>query len=184
MQEYKLTLAKRSLALAALLVVVFMTASNTLLGFRRLSLNGNSSWGSVVVGAAVVGAIYLIMDPSFFLPFLGETVLPPSVLTKATPQDATLTVAVGPAPAGATHAVYWAAATSNAVVGNPADAYAGFKNAGVVPIQAGMAVLALTCPAPYTVPGGRTLSRHVHYRWVFASGMLSKVHTENVLCST
>lgn len=182
MQEYKTQLLKRALAFAAIFTVVFFNAGKTLFGINRMTLDATSSWGPMVVAAAVVGAVYLALEKSTFLPFLSETVLPPSVLNVSAPTEATMNVTVGPAPNGASHAVYWAASPAASVVPNPMDAYSGFKNAGVVAVVGSAATLPLVCPASYQVPGGKTLDRHVHYRWVFPSGMLSKVYTEQVVC--
>jgi hypothetical protein len=174
LKTFKQRLMARWAALAAVLLLVLGQALATFAGIRR-TLPG---WWMTL--AATLGMLYLILDKTTFLPFLGETALPPSVLRVATPTEATIDVTVK-APRRATHVVYWAAASTGEIVPTPQAAYDGFANAGVVPVVNGTAVLPLQCPAPYKVRG-KTLKKHVHYRAVYPDGILGRVQTQNILC--
>ena len=169
-------LLARNTALFFVFALVFASAGSKLVGWKSLTP------GRWLIALALVGMIYLCMDKSTFLPFLGETVLPPSVLRVSTPAESTIDVTVS-APRNATHVIYWAAAPSMTTIVNPTEAYAGFKNAGVVQVIGGRAVLALLCPSRYKVPmKGKALDKHVHYRFVYPDGILSDVKTEKLKC--
>ena len=117
-----------------------------------------------------------------YLPFLGPSAIPTSVLKVGSPSDASVAIAID-APAGATHVVYWAAKPSTLPVDTPGAAYVGFTNAGVVPVAGGRATLRLACPGVYKVgPTHRVIPRHVHFRYVFGNGSMSSVKTRPVAC--
>jgi hypothetical protein len=140
-----------------------------------------SRWARLVTVVALVGAVYLGTSRDFYMPFLGPTVVPTSVLHVATPKDSTVAMAVD-APKGATHAMYWAAGPTSVPCNSPAIAYRGFNNAGIVRVAGGRATLRLACPGVYKVGWGRVLPRHVHYRFIFENGVTSGVHTARVNC--
>lgn len=174
LKTFKQRLMARWAALAAVVLLVLGQALSTFAGIRRAA----PGWWMTL--AATVGLLYLIVDKTTFLPFLGETALPPSVLKLSTPGEATIQVTVK-APRRATHVVYWAAASTGEIVPTPQAAYEGFSNAGVVPVVNGTAVLALQCPSGYKVRN-KTLKKHVHYRAVYPDGILGRVQTQNILC--
>lgn len=176
LKTFKQRLMARWAALAAVVLLVLGQALSTFAGIRRTA----PGWWLTLL--ATVGLLYLLMDKTTFLPFLGETALPPSVLRVATPTEATIDVTVK-APRRATHVVYWAAASTGEILPTPQAAYDGFSNAGVVQVINGTAVLPLQCPSAYKVPmGNKTLTKHVHYRAVYPDGILGRVQTQNVLC--
>lgn len=176
LKTMKQRLIARWVALALVFAVVFGSAGEKILGIRKLS---PGYWLTLL---ASIAALFLILQKTTFLPFLGETVLPPSVLKVASPTESTFNVTVK-VPGRATHVVYWAAGPAGTVVPNPMDAYAGFTNAGVVPVINGTATLPIMCPAAYKVPmKSKVLDKHVHYRAVFSEGMLGEVKTQKVLC--
>jgi hypothetical protein len=176
LKTMKQRLMARWAALAFVFLVVFGTAGDKLLGFRKVA---PGFWVTIL---GTVGALFLLMQKTTYLPFLGETILPPSVLKLAAPTEATFDVTVK-VPGRATHVIYWAAGPATTIIPNPTDAYAGFTNAGVVPVINGTATLPVMCPAAYKVPMKSTpLDKHVHYRAVFPEGILGDVNTENILC--
>lgn len=176
LKTYKQRLMARWAALAAVILLVFGQALGTFAGIRRAA----PGWWLTLLGTA--GLVYILMDKTTFLPFLGETVLPPSVLRVATPTESTIDVTVK-APRRATHVVYWAAASKGDIIPTPQAAYDGFSNAGVVAVVNGTAVLPLQCPAAYKVPmRNKTLPKHVHYRAVYPDGFLGRVQTQNIMC--
>ena len=131
---------------------------------------------------AVLGGLVLAVDRATYLPFLGETVLPNTVLLSTTPTFAfsdgyTVSKILKP-PANATHVIYWAASRDGK---SPGDAYAGFQNAGVEKI-AGPSVR-IRLPAPpgaYSIGKGALIKRHLHYRYAYPNGMLGPVHTKYI----
>lgn len=175
MEEFKSYIMKRG---AALLIILYLVLASSLNAFLKLRVFAP---GPLTIALALLASIYLLSDArALFLPFLGETVMPPSVLRLATPTDSTIDVSV-PALPGATHAIFWAANPSTKVVMDPVQAYEGFKNAGVVAVQAGTAVFPLYCPGPYAVRN-MSLPKHLHYRFVFPNGILSRVFSRDVEC--
>lgn len=146
-------------------------------------LDGAGAFMTVALALAIVAMSRLVFDRDTWLPFLGECVVPPSVITDTyTPNDATLEYRVT-VDAGASRVTYWASESGAGVAANPQDAYNQFKNAGVVKVNKidGSAVLKLRCPAQYKVHG-RPLPRHVHYRAIYDSGIMGSVQTENISC--
>jgi len=125
-------------------------------------------------------AIYLIFFTKFhtFLPFLDRTVMPPSLLLLSEQADTNTQVTIN-----AHHAVkvmYWAAhADTQLVEENPTDAYGAYENVGIAAVSNHKAVLKLKCPTAYQVDHlyKKTLPKHVHYRLIYANGVISKVHT-------
>ena len=141
----------------------------------------NSRWGRLVVLVAMVGAVSVGFDRNLYLPFLGATAMPPSVLKLGVPDNATLAVSVD-VPKDVSYVMYWAANPSLLPSSNPKDAYSKFTNAGVVQATQGRVTLRLQCPGGYRVGWGRLLPRHVHYRYVYNNGMASEVKTAYVTC--
>lgn len=149
------------------------------------SFGGNpfaSRWARLVSLVALVGAVYLGSNRDFYMPFLGPTIVPTSVLKLGTPSDATVAVSID-APKNATHVIYWAATPAAMPFDSPMAAYRGFNNAGVVEVAAGRATLRVACPGTYKMGWGRLLPRHLHYRYIFENGVLSAVKTASVTCS-
>lgn len=142
----------------------------------------SSKWARLVTVIGLVGAVYVGTNRDFYMPFLGPTVVPTSVLKVGTPMDATVAVSVD-APANATHVMYWAATPSTMPSDDPMGAYRGFNNAGVVEVAGGRATLRVACPGTYKVGWGRLMPRHLHYRYVFSNGALSAVKTASVTCT-
>ena len=161
---------------------LMMVLTTLLAAFQTFGANPlGSRWARLVVILSLVGAVYLGFNRDFYMPFLGPTVIPTSVLKLGTPADATVSVSID-VPKTATHVIYWAATPSTAPQDNPMAAYRGFKNAGVVEAAGGRATLRVACPGTYKVGWGRLVPRHLHYRCVFANGSLSAVKTASVTC--
>jgi uncharacterized membrane protein YuzA (DUF378 family) len=125
-----------------------------------------------------LAAVTMVFHRDTYLPFLGETVFPSSVLHNQTPAGATRTVVVKVKPL--TKVVFWASEPGD---GNSLDkkffdlAYGNYQNAGVVQANnKGEAILKVREPQSYNVPF-QTLDPHVHYRSVDSSGILGPVKT-------
>lgn len=139
-------------------------------------------FGTVLLLLTVASSLYIALDRDSYLPFLGECVLPPSVLAAKTPQDAAFTVDVI-VPDGATHVMYWASESGAGLAADPYDAYGNYANSGIVQAGSnGKASLAVRCPRQYAVRG-KTLPRHVHYRAIYKSGVAGPVQTTQVTCA-
>jgi len=122
-----------------------------------------------------LSALYVGLSRDTYLPFLGPTVLPCSILTERVPDKADLKVRII-APVGK-KVLYWAA--------NPGpkdstktwqSAYGTYENAGVaIAGEDGSALLQVQRPQSYWVPPGRKLEPHVHYRICSDNGMMGPV---------
>ncbi len=130
----------------------------------------------ILVGVA---ALSIAFNRDTYLPFLGETVLPCSIIPERTPPGATKELKV-PAPVGA-KVLYWAAEPAMEGLKNIPDwqtAYAQYENAGVtVADSTGMATLKVRAPQAYTVPFKGRLEPHIHYRICSNTGMMGRIKT-------
>jgi uncharacterized membrane protein YuzA (DUF378 family) len=110
-----------------------------------------------------LAAVKLAIKRDLWLPFLGESVLPGSLIPlKDVFGDTTVDVKVKPN----TRVAYWASLPQeNGKTPLVHEAYGDFKNAGVVlSDKDGIARLTVNKGTSYIVPSGREISRHVHYR--------------------
>ena len=124
------------------------------------------------IGMLSVLAI-LAIDKATWLPFLGQAAMPVSLFQPSIPSGANQSIEV-PAPPGARRVVYWASSHANAR--HPSDAYAGYRNAGVSDVVDGVAVMNIRSPHEYSIRGKR-IPKHIHYRFIYAHGLLSDVKT-------
>jgi len=133
----------------------------------------------LLVGAS---ALYLLFAPNVrtFLPFLGKTVFPPSLLLLSEQAGTNATVIVN-APQ-AIKVAYWAAHQDEGnVESDPMKAYNSYENIGVAAVVDGKATLKLKCPTEYKVKKGMIkLPRHVHYRLIYDNGVISEVFTSKL----
>jgi uncharacterized membrane protein YuzA (DUF378 family) len=124
-------------------------------------------------------ALAIMFDRDTYLPFLGQTVMPCSILVDKTPADATAKVIVTAAPGS--KVLFWAAEPAlDSLKDVPTwdVAYSKYENIGVTTAgQDGVAVLRVRDPQPYRVPWKGELEPHVHYRICEGNGMLGKVRT-------
>lgn len=121
---------------------------------------------------AAAATVWLVMQRTTWLPFLGPTVMPVGLLDVKTPRDSDFAIVL-PAPKHAVKAVYWGSVIA---ADDPVEAYGGYTNGGIADVVDGKVKFALMKPKVYKV-GGRALRRHVHYRWIGPKGMLSAVKT-------
>jgi uncharacterized membrane protein YuzA (DUF378 family) len=135
----------------------------------------------ILVGIA---AIYLATQMAFYLPFLGETVMPCSILSDRSPEHADTEVSLHGQRPGA-KILFWAAEPATAglaTIKSWRQAYLDYSNAGVTTVDAGgHATLRIRKPQPYTVPIKGQLQTHVHWRSCEGEGgMLGPVQTTTV----
>ncbi len=137
---------------------------------KRLGLD------TVVYVIVAVCSLALLFDRTTWLPFLGETVLPGSLVPlKSHSGNTNVKVNVSP---GAKVA-YWAAMLGDDADINVRDAYAKFSNSGVVAANGeGIATLSFDKGTDYVVPGGKRIISHVHYReFTDEYGMMGPIGT-------
>ena len=138
---------------------------------------------SIMTNALFLGmslaALALAFSRDFYLPFLGKTVMPCSILTPSVPEGADTKMNVHVRPGA--KVMYWAAEPTNEDLKGIQDwrkAYLGFRNAGVAVADAnGHVELAVRTPQAYTVPMKGKLNAHVHYRVCGDDGMVDRVET-------
>lgn len=126
-----------------------------------------------------VSALCLALYRDSYLPFLGPTIMPCSLITAQVPEGADFDVRVNVRPGA--KVLYWAAEPENKDFHGIQDwrkAYVSFKNAGVaIADPNGNAVLHVRKPQPYTVLINKELSPHIHYRVCEDDGMVGSVQT-------
>jgi hypothetical protein len=80
--------------------------------------------------------------------------------------------------------IYWSAKsdTTNEISKDWKEAYDKYENSGIVNIINGKAELTYSTPVQYRVGNfNRLLPRHLHYRILYEDGVLSKIHTINLI---
>jgi len=153
---------------------------------KHLSLN------KVIYFIVGISAIVLAFDRTLWLPFLGESVMP-SVLIPLSSNSASASTSNSNSSNASTSdrmhvkvnvkpntkVAYWAARPGNNPETPVADAYDKFDNSGVVMSDAsGIATISFEKGTEYTVPSGRQLKSHVHYRELSGEyGMIGPVQT-------
>jgi uncharacterized membrane protein YuzA (DUF378 family) len=141
-------------------------------------LLGKSSALSRLVYILVgVAALSVAFDRDTYLPFLGETVFPCSVLPDQIPAGATRSVQVRAEPGH--KVVYWATEPGTEdVVPSYVDAYRKYENAGVATADSsGIATLKVREPQAYKVPIKGRLEAHVHFRVCGPTGFIGRIKT-------
>jgi hypothetical protein len=164
--------------------IIWLTILGVILSRVNL-LDVHSTIMGVCLGLSIVAIVYLATQRTTMLPFLGPTIVPPSLLKHASHSpmaDIEVDVRVDPR---ATHVAYWAANPAATRVGDPdpRTAYGKFGNNGIaLANEDGSATLRVQCPGRYAVRGN-VLPKHVHYREVYPSGIMGEVKKANILCS-
>jgi len=136
-----------------------------------------------IVGLAAILYLLKFYNKDNFLPFLGQSLFPSSLLNvgqSAGNFDRELTL-TAPTGSDAELLAFWAAdSPSDQKTPSAEEAYGDFQNSGVVPVINGKATIRFKEPGEYHVLDGKKhLESHVHYRWVGKS-LMSKVNTVNV----
>jgi len=133
-----------------------------------------------IIGIAV---LYVAFQRETYLPFLGETVIPCSVLNVQIPDNADTDVRVHGLVPGA-KVLYWASEPATDGLARIKDwrkAYLDFANAGVAVVdETGHVILRIRKPQPYVVPLKGRLETHVHWRTCGEAGFLGPVETTQI----
>ena len=142
-----------------------------------------SFWGNALAILIALAALYIGTQRDSYLPFLGETVIPCSVLRDRIPDHADLEVTVDHLKPGA-KVIFWAAEPATEGLAKIQDwqrAYLELANAGVATVTAaGTATLRIRKPQPYTVPLMGRLESHVHWRSCQDGGFMGPVQITTV----
>jgi hypothetical protein len=129
-------------------------------------------------------AIWLLAHRDTYLPFLGYAAIPPSAIKDSMMVDkANTEVQIDSlnVPNG-TRLIFWAAKENTQTQDNPHAAYSDYSNAGITTVKDGKALVRIYCPGRYKVGPGYTLKRHIHYRMVLDTGLVTPVVTKYVTC--
>lgn len=142
-----------------------------------------STVSRVVYALIIIAALSVALRRDIYLPFLGTTVMPCSILEERVPEHADTEVSLHGITPGA-KVLYWATEPATKGLATIADwrrAYLDFANAGVAVADAGGHVmLRIRKPQPYTVPMGRRIESHVHWRVCGADGLLGPVQKTDI----
>jgi hypothetical protein len=137
----------------------------------------------IMYGIIIIAALSISLHRDTYLPFLGSTVMPCSILEERVPEHADTEVSLNGITPGA-KVLYWATEPATNGLATIADwrrAYLDFANAGVAVADAGgHVVLRIRKPQPYTVPTGRRLEAHVHWRVCGSDGMLGPIQATEI----
>ena len=118
-----------------------------------------------------------------YLPFLGDTIYPCNLLSNTMPHSATITRQVTAPPNS--KVIYWAAESksdpNDKIITDPSLAYEDYNNSGVTTTDNnGIATLKVRPPTQYSIPSGKILSKHIHYRYCISPNILSSIQTINI----
>jgi uncharacterized membrane protein YuzA (DUF378 family) len=148
---------------------------STLFGKGSMVANG-------IFLAIAIAALSMAFFRDSYLPFLGPSVMPCSLLKEQIPEHADAEVRVHVNPGA--KVLYWAAEPDNKdleTINTWKEAYLGFRNAGVaLADQNGGVTLKIRKPQGYTVPVKGELSPHIHYRQCSENGFIDRVETVNL----
>lgn len=127
----------------------------------------------VLIGISV---IYLFFDRTTWLPFLGKSVMPHSLipLKQLEKYDKTIEIKVTPN----TKVAYWSSMPSNTEL-DVNEAYGDYLNSGVIMSDNdGIAKLNFMTGNSYAVPMGKIIPRHIHYREILKeNSMMGEIKT-------
>jgi uncharacterized membrane protein YuzA (DUF378 family) len=147
-------------------LVKYLTGKNTLVANAIFLLVGLS-------------ALFIGFARDSYLPFLGPSVMPCSLLKVQTPEGADFEKRFLVKPG--VKVLYWAAEPNNSdlqTITNWQHAYLAFRNAGVaVSDDDGYVKLRVRKPQPYTVPTKGEIHPHIHFRVCMNNGFIGPVET-------
>jgi hypothetical protein len=131
-------------------------------------------------------SLYLFFNRDYYLPFLGESVIP-FVTTKKKESKNIIKTTIKNLPKNGV-IIYWAARSNNngeiKDILDPYTAYGDYSNSGITYAnEKGEAIIEYECPVKYKVSKfgimNKILRRHIHYRYIDPKlpGFLSDVKT-------
>lgn len=172
-------------------ILLIITALNyvliKLLNINLFSLIKNSDILALIHLIMAIVVIYYLFNRDFYLPFLGETVIPIKNTNNIGEVDRVLNFKIQNLPPNK-RIIYWASKSSDKVIGNPIDAYKGYTNSGITKTDSdGNASLEISCPSSYYVKSfgmDKKIRQHIHYRIESDKfpGLFSSVKSHYVKC--
>jgi hypothetical protein len=162
--------------------IIFLVALNSITS--NFGFNGFKKLDNIV-GFNITNLIYIITGVSLillafrkqtWLPFLGESVLPSSLINETkNVGDTSIKIKIKPN----TKVAYWSTLPSTDEKPNVKKAYGNYSNAGVSKSDSnGFATLTFNKGTGYVVPSGRFIKPHVHYRILNEEwGMMDRIKT-------
>jgi hypothetical protein len=149
-------------------------------GFLFLTLPKNIL--NIIYFIIGIAALYLMFNRDYYLPFLGETVVPSIIPLKKDTKNLIKTT-IKNLPPNST-VIYWAAKTGESTILDPYKAYDDYSNSGVsLSNEKGEAEIEYECPVSYKVGKfgfmKKLLPKHIHYRYIDPKlqGFMSPVDT-------
>lgn len=145
----------------------------------------NTSFEQMIYIIVGLAGLYMMFNRTYYLPFLGKTVMPPSAMQEHQINSNTAKTFELDNLDDANLVVYWAAkpSTSNEMAG-PEKAYEDYSNYGVSKVVDGKATIKVECPQQYQVNKfgimKKVLPKHVHYRTIHSNGIFSEIRTLDV----
>jgi hypothetical protein len=158
------------------LVTILSSSLNKLIAMVA-SKNYEIRFDVVVYALVFSAAVILASQKSTWLPFLGSSVLPSSLVPLKTPLNNNQVVSINTKPN--TKVAYWSTLPNTSdKLPFVIDAYGDYSNSGVVMSDdKGVALLPILEGSGYYVPSGKTLKKHVHWRLIHENGMMGPVRT-------
>jgi len=132
-----------------------------------------------------LSALYFAFNRDYYLPFLGQCVIPSGDAN--IPQENAKQVTVSNLPPN-TRVIFWAAQGDGLSSQDPITAYGDYANSGTIKTDNnGSATISLNCPSQYSVSKfgfRKALARHFHYRYEIPTykGIFSRVYTQKIIC--
>lgn len=143
--------------------------------YLNKTLESNYPFEKIVYVLIAIAGLQLLKR-DVFLPFLGRTVIPPTVVPMKENKFKKDKVIINIQPNS--KVMYWAAKKMKTEKEDVWDAYDDYSNSGVTQSDKnGKAVLLLEKGSGYIVPGGKYIKPHVHFRYEVKPGMFSRIET-------
>ena len=139
--------------------------------------NYNIKFNVVLYSLVFTSAVILASQKSTWLPFLGPSVLPNTIVPLKTPINYNKVGTINTKPN--TKVAYWSSLPNKTNdIPFVIDAYGDYSNAGVVMSDDnGVALLPILEGTNYYVPSGREIQKHIHWRLLHDNGMMGPVRT-------
>jgi uncharacterized membrane protein YuzA (DUF378 family) len=163
-----------------ILLIVFGAITGGIFGLTKVNLFdrflGKASIASRVLYISIgLAALSVAFNRDTYLPFLGDSVFPCSVLSEQTPSGASRSIDVYVQPGA--KVVFWASEPGDGS-GSWNTAYKDYQNAGVTTADSsGKAVLTVREPQGYTFPMKGYLQPHIHFRVCGPQGFVGRIKT-------
>jgi uncharacterized membrane protein YuzA (DUF378 family) len=178
---------KINMLLTAIVIIGAINWGATAVGYNIVELLSNNlnrllkinyPFDKIIYIIVAICAILLASKRTTWLPFLGKSVLPGSLVSLKIPAKTDMKVKIKTKPN--VKIAYWAALPKGV---NPdvITAYGDYSNSGVVMSDSnGNVELPILAGSGYIVPSGRNIDRHVHYRVLDKPyGMMGRIKTKN-----